>query len=92
MASSICCTPFMITLKIDEVVFKKAVKVNQHIRIYGKVDRVGTTSISLYLEARRFIFEKGEEEMVCSTRAVFVRIDEKGNAIPISKEVRQKYM
>jgi acyl-CoA thioesterase YciA len=91
MAASICCTPNMVTLKIDEVVFKKAVKVNEHIRIYGKIDRIGTTSISLYLEARRFDFKLTEEVTTCSTRMVFVRIDAKGNAIPIEKRIREKY-
>lgn len=91
MASTVCCTPNMITLKIDEVVFKKAVKVNEHLRIYGKVDRIGTTSISLYMEARRFDFDKKEEDMVCSTRMTFVRIDEEGAAIPIDRQIREKY-
>ncbi len=91
MASSICCSPNMITLKIDEVVFKKPVKVNEHIRIYGKVDRIGTTSISLYLEARRFNFDDKEEILVCSTRMTFVRIDEEGNATPIDKAIIEKY-
>ncbi len=91
MASAKCCTPSMITLKIDEVVFKKPVKVNEHIRLYGKIDRIGTTSISLYLEARRFDFEEHEENMVCSTRMTFVRIDQEGNAIPIEKKIIDKY-
>ncbi len=91
MASSICCSPNMITLKIDEVVFKKPVRVNQHIKIYSKIDRLGTTSISLYLEARRFDFDQKEEITVCSTRMLFVRIDKEGNAIPIEKEIRENY-
>lgn len=91
MASSICCTPNMITLKIDEVVFKEPVKANEHIRIYGKIDRLGTTSISLYLEARRFDFREHDEQTVCSTRMMFVRIDETGRAKPIEKEIREKY-
>ena len=57
MAATTCCSPNMITLKMDEVVFKKPVKVNQHIRIYGKVDKIGRTSISLTMEARRFDFD-----------------------------------
>lgn len=91
MASAKCCTPNIITLKIDEVVFKKPVKVNEHIRLYGKIDRIGNTSIALYLEARRFDFEEHEENMVCSTRMTFVRIDQEGNAIPIEKKIRDKY-
>jgi acyl-CoA thioesterase YciA len=91
MASSVCCTPQVITLKIDEVLFKKPVKVNEHIRIYGKVVKVGHTSISLYLEARRFNFKSRDEEIVCSTRAVFVRIDHNGEPVEIDREIREKY-
>jgi acyl-CoA thioesterase YciA len=91
MASSVCCTPQMITLKIDEVIFKKPVKVNEHIRIYGKVERIGHTSISLYIEARRFNFEKRDEETVCSTKAILVRIDPNGEPVEIDPEIREKY-
>jgi acyl-CoA thioesterase YciA len=91
MASSVCCTPQMITLKIDEVLFKKPVKVNEHIRIYGQVDRIGHTSISLYIEARRFDFQKRNEETVCSTKAILVRIDQNGEPVEIDREIREKY-
>jgi acyl-CoA thioesterase YciA len=91
MASSVCCTPQMITLKIDEVLFKKPVKVNEHIRIYGQVERIGHTSISLYIEARRFNFEKRDEETVCSTKAILVRIDQNGEPVQIDREIREKY-
>jgi acyl-CoA thioesterase YciA len=87
MASYKCCTPQIITLKIDEVIFKLPVKVNQHIRIYGKVIGIGRTSISLYLEARRFIFESHSEEVVCSTKAIFVRIDSEGRSVPIDSNI-----
>jgi acyl-CoA thioesterase YciA len=91
MASSVCFTPQMITLKIDEVLFKKPVKVNEHIRIYGQVDRIGRTSIALYLEARRFNFRDHLEETVCSTKAILVRIDENGEPVEIDHEIREKY-
>lgn len=91
MASFICCTPQVITLKIDEVIFKKPVKVNEHIRIYGQVDRVGHTSIALYLEARRFKFQNHDEETVCSTKVVFVRIDPDGRPVKIDREIRERY-
>ena len=91
MASLVCCTPQVITLKIDEVLFKKPVKVNEHIRIYGKVEKVGRTSISLYLEARRFNFSRHDEETVCSTKVIFVRIDPMGEAVEIDREIREKY-
>jgi acyl-CoA thioesterase YciA len=91
MASAVCCTPQVITLKIDEVLFKKPVKVNEHIRIYGQVDRVGRTSIALYLEARRFNFHRHDEETVCSTKVIYVRIDPDGLPVEIDREIREKY-
>jgi acyl-CoA thioesterase YciA len=91
MASLVCCTEQMITLKIDEVLFKKPVKVNEHIRIYGMVQKVGHTSIALYIEARRFNFTRHDEETVCSTRAIFVRIDQNGEPVAIDLDIRKKY-
>jgi acyl-CoA thioesterase YciA len=91
MASTVCCTPNMITLKIDEVLFKMPVKVNEHIRIYGQVEKIGRTSLSLYIEARRFDFAKHREELVVSTRAVFVKIDSSGDPDPIDPEIRKKF-
>ena len=91
MASSVCCTPQVITLKIDEVLFKKPVKVNEHIRIYGKVIAMGRTSISLYLEARRFNFSQHDEETVCSTKTIFVKIDPNGEPVEIDREIREKF-
>jgi acyl-CoA thioesterase YciA len=91
MASFVCCTPQMITLKVDEVLFKKPVKVNEHIRIYGRVDHIGHTSISLYLEARRFNFDDHAEETVCSTKITLVRINPMGEAVDIDLDIREKF-
>ena len=83
-----CCSPNMITLKIDEVLFKQPVKVKEHIRIYGKVLGVGKSSINIHIEARRLNFKDKEEIVVCSTQMVFVHIDDEGNPIPIKENVR----
>jgi acyl-CoA thioesterase YciA len=87
-ASTKCCNPNMITLKIDEVLFKQPVKVKEHIKIYGKVLGVGKSSIKVRVEAKRIDFENKDEVLVCSTQMLFVRIDEQGNAIPIDENVR----
>lgn len=86
MACQLCCTPNMITLKMDEVVFKSPVKVKDHIRIYGSIKKVGRTSLQLSIEARRFGFCTHAEDVVCSTHMTFVKIDENGKAAPIEKE------
>lgn len=82
-------TTNMITLKIDEVIFKKPVKVKEHIRIYGQVEKIGRTSISLYIEARRVNFASDSEEPVCSTKIKFVRIDEEGKPVEINDAQRE---
>ena len=78
MASCVCHSPNVITLKMDEVLFKKPVKVKQQIRIYGEVEKIGNTSVSLYLEARRNDLVSDEEEVVCSTKMLYVKVDESG--------------
>lgn len=87
-AGYLCRTPNMVTLKMDEVQFKRPVKISHHVRIYAKVHRVGTSSLTINVEARRFDFEKQLEEIVCSTRIVYVKIDEQGQAIPIDPHLR----
>jgi len=85
MASSVCQSANVITLKMDEVLFLRPVKVKEQIRIYGKVDRIGNTSISLYLEARRHCVEENSEALVCSTKMLFVNIDDYGKPKKIDR-------
>lgn len=90
MASSLCCTPNMTTLKMDEVVFKRPVKVKDHIRIYGSVDSVGNSSLRLCIEARRFNFGSKIEEPVCTTKILFVKIDAEGKSSPIEAKMKER--
>ena len=89
-AATNCCTPNMITLKIDEVLFKKPIKVKQHIKIYGKILGIGKSSVKILVEANRVNFKESLEELVCSTQMLFVHINNKGEAIPIREETRVK--
>jgi acyl-CoA thioesterase YciA len=86
-----CESPNMVTLKISEVLFKRPVKVGQVISIYGELKRMGTTSVTIDLEGRKFNVHTGNEEIVATTTMVFVRIDDEGNPIPIDKSVRDRY-
>ncbi len=89
-AASKCCTPNMVTVKINEVQFKKPVKVKEHLRIYGEVKELGQSSITVAINARRVMFSKEAEESVCSTEMVFVKIDSSGKASAIKGEIRKK--
>lgn len=91
-AMETCDTPRMVTIKIDECIFKKSVKEGQLIKIYGDVDKIGNTSITLYLEARAHNVYSGNQSVILSTKIIFVRIDENGDPIPISDRVRNKFI
>jgi len=90
-AMEACDTPRMVTVKIDECVFKKAAKEGQMIKIYGSVDTIGTTSITLYMEARSHNVYSGKQNVILSTKIKFVRIDENNDPIPISDRVKNKF-
>ena len=51
-AMEVCDTPRMVTIKVDECLFKKPAKEGQLLKIYGKVFEFGTTSLTLLLECR----------------------------------------
>lgn len=91
MAVSICHTPNMVTVKMDELVFKEKVKEGFLIRIYGEVMLMGRTSITFKMEARKVSVYTGDEEVVVSTTTTFVRIDEVGKPTPIPSPVRERY-
>ena len=91
MAMEVADTPRMVTVKIDECLFKRPAKEGQLLKIYGKVAEVGNTSLTLYLEARAHNVYSGSQSVILSTNIKFVRIDENNEAIPISDRVRLKY-
>jgi acyl-CoA thioesterase YciA len=84
-------TPRVVTVKMSEVTFKEPVKVGQLIKIYGEVTKIGTTSITIRLEARRHKPDSGRQKLACEVELVFVKIDEDGEPSPISKRIRDKY-
>ena len=91
MAYEVCRSPNMVTLKIDEVLFAKPVKIGFHLKIYGEVIRIGNSSITLRVVAKKHNVYSGEETTVCSTNFTFVKIDEQGGAIPISDSIKKEY-
>lgn len=90
-AMEVCDTPRMVTIKIDECLFKRPAKEGQLLKIYGKVDSIGNTSVTLYLEARAHNVYSGNQSVILSTNIKFVRIDENNDPIPISERVKQRY-
>ena len=90
-AMEVCDSPRMVTVKIDECIFKKAAKEGQLLKIYGKVIDIGVSSLTVELEARSHNVYSGIQSVILSTNIKFVRIDENGDSIPISDRVKIKY-
>lgn len=90
-AMEVADTPRMVTVKIDECVFKKPAKEGQLIKMYGEVADIGNTSVTLYIEARAHNVYSGNQSVILSTNIKFVRIDENGDPIPISERVHSKF-
>jgi acyl-CoA thioesterase YciA len=81
----------MVTVMIDKCIFKKPAKEGQLLKIYGNVMHVGTTSITLYMEARAHNVYSGTQTVVLHTNVRFVRIDEMGDPVPIDEKVRIQF-
>ena len=90
-AMQVCDTPRMVTVKIDELVFKKAVKVGNLLKVYGNVIEFGTTSVSIYIDVRKHNVYNGKQETVTHTNIKFVRIDDEGNPLAISERIKTRY-
>ena len=91
MAMEVADTPRMVTVKIDECLFKRPAREGQLLKIYGRVSNVGNTSITLQLEARAHNVYSGQQSVILSTNIKFVRIDENNEPVPISERVKSKY-
>jgi len=90
-ASQVCDTPRVVTIKIDECLFKRPAREGQLIKIYGNVDEIGNTSVTLYMEARAHNVYSGSQSVILSTNIKFVCVDENGDSIPISDRVRSRF-
>lgn len=90
-AAQVCDTPRIVTVAIDRCEFKRPAKEGQMIKMYARVNTIGTTSIRIEMEARSHSVYNGAQSPVLTTDMTFVRIDEQGDAIPISERVKRKW-
>ena len=88
LSAELCQTPRMVTVKISEVIFRKPIRPGQIIKIYGQLKYIGTSSITISLEARRHSPYNGSQKVVCTTDMTFVRIDGDGEPVAINVNVK----
>jgi len=90
-AAQLCDTPRMVTIKIEELLFKSPVRLGNLLKIYGNVLKFGKSSLTLYVEVRKHNVHTGLQDVVTHTNITFVKIDEDGTPIPISDRVKIRY-
>lgn len=89
-AMQLCDTPRIVTVSIDKCFFERPAKEGQLLKIYGYPSKLGTTSITLYMEARAHNVYTGKQTVVLKTNIKFVSIDEEGNPIPLLDRARTR--
>lgn len=86
-----CRSQNMITIAMDECVFKKPAKEKQLVKIYAELTKIGNTSATFKVEARAYNVFRGDEVVLLATTMTFVRVDEEGGPIPISEQVKRLF-
>ena len=81
----------MVTISIDKCEFKKPAKEGSLVKIYAEISQIGNSSVTFNVEARTFNVYTHNDDIILSTNFTFVRIDEDGNPIPISKQVKDNF-
>jgi len=84
-ARDVMATDYMVTAKMDEIVFKVPAPLGWTMSFYCKTIRKGTTSLGVNLVVTRqhFSHDDGKEEVVINTNFVFVSVDkDTGKPVP----------
>jgi acyl-CoA thioesterase YciA len=89
-AAEICDTPWVVTKTMNSE-FVKEILPNQIYKTYVGIKKIGITSITLNVEIRTHSVDTEKEVLALRCETVFVRINEYGEAIKISDNVRSKY-
>ena len=84
-----CRSQNMITIALNQCVFKKPAKEKQLVKIYAEMTKIGNTSATFNVEARAYNVFRGDESVLLATNMTFVRVDEEGAPIPISEQVKR---
>lgn len=88
--AEVCDTPWIVT-KTMNVEFIESIAADQMYKIYVGIQHIGRTSIKLKAELRIHSVHTEMERTAMVAESVFVRINDAGEAIPISDTIRRKF-
>jgi acyl-CoA hydrolase len=89
-AAEVCDDSWVVT-KTMNVEFLAPILPNQIYKTYVGIEKIGNTSLAINAEIRKHSVQTEKETVALVCKTVFVRINEDGEAINISDNVRRKY-
>jgi len=90
VACQIADTGRMVTKYISALTFERPVRPGQLIKLYGRCVKIGNTSLTIEIEARRHSIYNKTQKTVCKCEMVFVRIDGDGEPVSIAPHIHEK--
>lgn len=89
-AAEVCDTAWIVT-KFVNMEFVSPILPNQIFKLYVGITKIGKTSITIKAEIRKHSVHTENETVALKAEAIFVRINEEGEAIMISDTIRKKF-
>ena len=76
-----------VTVAVNEIVFKKPVKIGDTLCVYTRIEKIGRTSVTLKIEAWTRRHYRDSREKVTEAVFIMVAVDENGEPCPVRKDV-----
>lgn len=89
-AAEVCDTPLVFTKRMD-IEFVSPLLPNQIFKTYIGIKKIGNTSLTFDVEIRKHSVSTEKEILAVKCNAIFVRVNEDGEAIKISDHIREKF-
>jgi acyl-CoA thioesterase YciA len=83
VAAREACSNRLVTVCMEQVIFKKPVHVNDVLTCWAKVTKIGKTSITTQVEVE--VQRNGEVIPVTEATVVYVAVDEEGRPTPVQR-------
>ncbi|QTK82146.1 MULTISPECIES: acyl-CoA thioesterase [Agrobacterium] len=75
-----------VTVAVNEIIFKKPVKIGDTLCVYSRIEKIGRTSITLKIEAWTRRHYQDSRDKVTEAVFIMVAVDDKGEPRPVRKE------
>ena len=75
-----------VTVAVNEIVFKKPVKIGDTLCVYTRIEKIGRTSVTPKIEAWTRRHYRDSREKVTEAVFIMVAVDDNGDPRPVRKE------